>query len=179
MGNTSRIVSSYIRNQLTNSPAFDIFFQRLAEDTALCMPGSPTTIIGLRSAAKHTIEQWWSQAKRHAFRTWPYLLNSTSGIFLVTKTVKTARFVQCFSGGNRGEVSQIRIHGMQRIPSRNEELDLQIQGTQWFPLRNELDLDLYDSDGRSEYTIFMERDASQMFTLSDNTLKEAAQKLWK
>jgi hypothetical protein len=68
---------------------------------------------------------------------------------------------------------------MTRIPTRNEELDLQIQGTQWYPLRNELNLDLYDSDGRAEYTIFMERDASQMFTLSDNTLKEAAQTLWK
>jgi hypothetical protein len=143
------------------------------------MPGSPTTITGLRSAAKHTVEQWWSQAKRHAFRTWSYLLNSTSGIFLVTKTVKTARFAQCLSGGDRGEVSQIRIHGMNRIPSRNEELELPIQGTQWIPLRNELDLDFHDSNGRAEFTIFIERDASQMFTLSDVTLKDAAQKLWK
>src|SRR5271170_7698732 len=69
---------------------FDIYFQRLSTEAAVILPSSPVTVNGLRSTT--ALQKWWSEAKRHAFRTWHYLINSPSGMFLVTKTIKTQRY---------------------------------------------------------------------------------------
>jgi hypothetical protein len=142
------------------------------------MPASPCTITGLRASGKHHLEQWWVQAKRYAFRTWSYLLNSPTGIFLVIKTVKTARYATCLSHGTQGQVSQIRVHGMMKIPRNNDELELPMNGTQWFPVRNDLSMDLHETERRTEYTIFIERESSVMFNMAEGGAKEAAQKYW-
>jgi len=145
------------------------------------MPASPCTITGLRASLKHHLEQWWRQAKRHAVRTWPdTLIDSPSGVFFVIKTVKSARFANCLSHGNPGQASQIRVHGMMKLPRSNDELELPINGTQWYPVRNELAMDLYETERRSEYTIFIERESSLMFRIpAEGGAKEAAQKYWK
>jgi hypothetical protein len=155
-----------------------VYFQRLATEIAVLMPSSPSTIIALRSTGRYILEQWWSQAKRHAFRAWPYLLNSAAGIFLVTKCIKTHRFAQCLSKGVAGSVSQIRIHGMTSMPQSNDDVDLPVNGTSWIPVQNDLQFELHEA-GNAQFTIFIERDASQMFTLTDVSLRDAAQKLWK
>ena len=142
------------------------------------MPASPTTIIGLRASGKHHLEQWWLQAKRHAFRTWSYLLNSPTGIFIILKTVKTARYASCLSKGNQGEVAQIRVHGMTKIPRNNDDLELPMNGTQWFPVRNDLAMDLHETERRTQYTIFIERDSTVMFAMSEERAKAPAQKYW-
>src|ERR1700730_1883143 len=106
----------------STQPTFDIYFQRLANETAIILPSSPATVTALRSPT--VLQQWWSQAKRHAFRTWSYLINSPTGIFLVTKAVKISRYAHCFSKGTPGEVSQIRVHGSKVMPTHSMDLRL-------------------------------------------------------
>jgi hypothetical protein len=161
----------------TIPPGFDIYFQRLSNETAIILPSSPTTITGLRTTA--ALQKWWSQAKRHAFRTWPYLINSPTGIFLVTKTIKTKRYAHCLSKGSPGQISQIRVHGAVILPPHDTQLVLPAAGTQWVPIRNDLEFELEDTGGKGSYTIFIERDASRMFALTDANLRDEAAKLWR
>ena len=160
----------------TLPPSFDIYFQRLGTETAVILPSAPTTITGLRTTT--ALQQWWSQAKRHAFRTWSYLMNSPTGIFLVTKTVKTKRYIHCFSKGSPGDVSQIRIHGSTTVPNLTQ-LALPAAGTQWVPIRNELEFKLEDCGEKGSYTIFIEREATRMYALTDMQLKDEASKIWR
>jgi len=157
--------------------SFDIYFQRLGVETAVILPSSPTTVTGLRDPA--ALEKWWSEAKRHAFRDWPYLINSPTGIFLVTKTVQTKRYAHCFSKGTPGQVSQIRIHGDVTVPAGTKKIVLPAATTQWVPVRNDLEFELEDSGGKRNYTIFIERDASRMFALTDSRLRDAAARVWR
>lgn len=157
-------------------PAFDIYFQRLANETAIILPSSPTKVTALRSPA---VLQWWAQAKRHAFRKWSYLINSPTGIFLVTKAIKTSRYAHCLSRGTPGEVSQIRVHGSKVMPTNSTDLKLPRSGTRWVPIRNDLGFELEDSGEKSAYTIFIERESSRLFALTDPSLKDEAQSLWR
>ena len=143
------------------------------------MPSSPTTLHALKSGPRRHIEQWWGLVKRYAFRTWPYLLNSPTGIFIVTKTIKTPKYAVCCSKGNPGEKSIIHINGTARNPHSHNDLNVPCQGTHWTPVANQLNMELHDSGGREQYTIFIEREASRMFNLTDPSLKDAAQKLWR
>lgn len=165
-------------NCSTNPPGFDIYFSRLATDLAVLVPSSPTRIIGLRPAGRHVLEQWWSNAKRHVFRAWPYLLNSQTGVFLVTRCIKTHRVAQSLSKGPRGQVSQIQIHGMANIP-QPDDVDLPSNRTVWQVVRNELGFEIHDSGRNPPYTIFIERDSCRMFTIADAGLRDAAHRLWK
>jgi hypothetical protein len=142
------------------------------------MPSSPCTIVGLRPGARHVLEQWWALAKRHAFREWNYLINSPTGMFLVTKCVKTRRFAHCLSKGPQGQTAQIHIHGMQAVPRANDNIELPANGTYWQVLTNDLEFEIHDSGGNKEYTVFIERDASRLFAVTDGPLRDAAQKLW-
>src|SRR5277367_633627 len=157
--------------------SFDIYFQRIGTETAVILPSSPTTVKGLRDVA--ALEKWWSVAKRHAFRSWPYLINSPTGIFLVTKTVQTKRYAHCLSKGTPGQVSQIRIHGEVTVPTGSKKIVLPAASTQWVPVRNDLEFELEDSGGKSDYTIFIEREASRMFALTDTRLRDAAARVWR
>ena len=186
MGTRINLVHSFITHFLmtltcdsTNPPSYDIYFQRLSTETAILVPSSPGKITALRNAHSHHLEQWWAQAKRHVFRSWSYLLNSPTGIFLVTKTVQTPRYALCLSKGAPGEVTAIRVHGERTIPQKTEDVILSTKGTQWLPIRNELAFEMEDSRGRGQYSIFIERDSSKMFALTDVSLKDAAEKLWK
>jgi len=144
------------------------------------MPSSPTTLHGLKSGARHLVEQWWALAKRYAFRTWPYLLNSPTGIFIVTKAIKTPKYSICCSKGNPGEKTIIHINGSStRYPHHHNDLNIPSQGTTWTPVSNQLNMELHDSGGRTQYTIFIERESSKMFNLTDASLKDAARNLWK
>src|SRR5436190_23611322 len=115
------------------------------------MPSSPCKIIGLRPAGHHILEQWWALAKRHVFRMWPHLINNHTGIFLVTKCVKTHRFVQSCSKGTQGQASHVHIHGTTRIPRGNDDIELSINGTSWQIGRNDLGFALHEAGGNSEY----------------------------
>jgi hypothetical protein len=141
------------------------------------IPSSPSTIIGFRPAAQLAIEQWWSQAKRNAFRTWSHLINSQTGIFLVTKAVKTKRVAQCLSSGQRGQQTHIHVHGMLNIPRSNHEVQLTSTGTTWTCTRNDMEFTILEAEERKEYTVFIERASSRMFLLTEG-LKAAAQNLW-
>jgi hypothetical protein len=158
-------------------PTFDIYFQRLSNETAIILPSSPTTVTTLRLATE--LQKWWSEAKRHAFRTWSYLINSPTGIFLVTKTIKTNRYAHCLSKGIPGEVSQIRVNGSKIIPTHSTDLRLPRTGTSWVPVRNDLGFELEDSGEKDGYTIFIEREASRLFALTDPILKTEAEELWR
>ena len=140
------------------------------------MPSSPCSITGIRT--KPPLEQWWSLAKRYAFRTWPNLLNGT-GVFLITKTIKCQRYAHCFSDGTPGERAQIRVHGVMQLPMNGGQFSLPAQGTQWVPMHNEMEFQMADSGGKGAYTIFMEREVSRMFHLTDISFKESAMKVWK
>lgn len=142
------------------------------------MPSSPCTIIGLRPASRYILEQWWSLAKRNAFRLWTDLINSPTGIFLVTKAVKTHRYATCLSKGQRGQTSQIHIQGMDSMPRNNDDVQLPTNGTNWQIVRNELGFRVHDSGGDRAYTVFIERDASRLFALTDPAIRDAAQRLW-
>jgi hypothetical protein len=157
-------------------PSYDIYFQRLSTETAVILPSSPTTVTGLRN--KSVLQKWWSQAKRHAFREWHYLINSPTGMFLVTKTIKTTRYAHCLSRGSPGQMSQIRVNGT-ITPHSSTQFELPGRNNQWLPVRNDLGFELEDSGGKESYTIFIEREASRMFALTDNTLKDEATKLWR
>jgi hypothetical protein len=156
---------------------FEIYFQRLAQEVAIMIPSSPSTIIGFRPAAQLAIEQWWSQAKRNAFRTWSHLINSQTGIFLVTKAVKTKRVAQCLSSGQRGQQTHIHVHGLLNIPRSNHEVELTSNGTTWTCTRNDMEFTILEAEERKEYTVFIERASSRMFLLTE-ALKAAAQNLW-
>ena len=158
-------------------PSFDVYFQRLSTETAIILPSSPTTITGLRTTA--VLQKWWSQAKRHAFRTWPYLINSPTGIFLVTKTIKTTRYAHCLSRGTPGQMSQIRVNGTIALHQGSSQFVLPGPNTQWVPIRNDLEFELEDSGGKGDFTIFIEREASRLFALTDTTLKDAATRIWR
>src|SRR5271169_2967321 len=146
-------------------PSFDIYFQRLSTETAVILPSSPITVKGLRT--RTALQKWWSQAKRHAFREWHYLINSPTGMFLVTKTIKTTRYAHCLSRGSPGQMSQIRVNGTITLPEGNTQFVLPGRHNQWLPIRNDLEFELEDSGGKESYTIFIERDASRMFALTD------------
>lgn len=161
----------------TVQPAFDIYFQRLANETAIILPSSPTKVTTLRSPA--ALQQWWAQAKRHAFRKWSYLINSPTGIFLVTKAIKTSRYAHCLSKGTPGEVSQIRVHGSKSMPTNSTDLKLPRSETRWVPIRNDLGFELEDSGEKNAYTIFIERESSRLFALTDPRLKAEAESLWR
>jgi len=157
--------------------SFDIYFQRLGAETAVILPSSPSTVTGLRDAA--ALQKWWSVAKRHAFRSWPYLVNSPTGIFLVTKTVQTKRYAHCLSKGTPGQVSQIRIHGEVKVAADNKNIEVPVTNTQWIAMRNDLEFELEDSGEKSDYTIFIEKEASRIFALSDIRLRDAAARVWR
>ena len=159
------------------TPSFDVFFQRLSSEAAIILPSSPTTVTGLRTKA--ALQKCWSQAKRHAFRTWPYLINSPTGMFLVTKTIKTTRYAHCLSRGTPGQMSQIRVNGSITLPPGSSQFKLPTANNQWIPVRNDLEFELEDSGGKGNYTIFMERESSRIFLLSDSSLKDTASKLWR
>jgi hypothetical protein len=161
----------------TVPPSFDVYFQRLSTDTAVILPSSPTTVTCLRSTT--TLQKWWSQAKRHAFRTWPYLINSPTGIFLVTKAVKTKHYAHCLSRGHPGQISQIRVQGAVTVRQGSSQIVLPAADTQWVPIRNDLEFEQEDSGGKGTYTIFIEREASRLFALTDTSLKDVAVKLWR
>jgi hypothetical protein len=82
------------------------------------------------------------------------------------------------SKGNPLDQAQIRVHGVVSLPVNNGQFSLPAQGTQWVPVRNDLEFDMEDSGGKGAYTIFIDREASRMFALTDISLKEAASKLW-
>ena len=161
-----------------NTGGFEIYFQQLGTNVAILMPSSPCKIVGLHPAARHALEQWWSHAKRHVFRSWPHLINSPTGVFLVTKCVKTVRYAQCLSKAPRGSIAQIHIHGMQNIPRTNDEIKLPASGTNWLIVRNDLEFSIQEAGGNAEHTVFIERETSRLFTLTEAKIKEAAQKLW-
>jgi hypothetical protein len=142
------------------------------------MPSSPNTIVSIRSTERHVLKQWWAVAKRYVFRSWPYLLNSHTGVFLVTKCVKTHRYAECLSKGRQGQLTQVRIHGLASIPQNADNVALPVNGTTWVAGRNDLGFNFHEVGGGAEYTIFIDRDASRMFTLTDVSLRDAAQKLW-
>jgi len=158
-------------------PTFDIYFQRLTDETAIILPSSPITVNALRSPT--VLQKWWSEAKRHAFRTWSYLINSPDGIFLVTKAIKTSRYAHCLSKGTPGEVSQIRVNGSKVMPTHSRDLRLPNKGTTWLPIRNDLGFELEDSGEKGAYTIFIEREASRLFALTDTIHKSDAEELWR
>jgi len=141
------------------------------------VPSSPSTIIGFRPAAQLAIEQWWAQAKRNAFRTWSSLINIQTGIFLVTKCVKTKRVAQCLSSGPHGQQSRIFVHGTLNVARSDHEVELTSNGTDWQLARNDMEFTILRAEDRKEYTIFIERAASRMFILTEG-LKAAAQRLW-
>jgi hypothetical protein len=161
----------------SQTAGFDIYFQQLATEVAILMPSSPCKIIGLHPAARYTLEQWWACAKRHVFRSWPYLIDTPTGAFLVTKCVKTNRYAQCLSKAPRGSVSQIHVYGMQNAPNSND-LKLPASGTNWQVARNDLEFSIQEAGGNAEHTVFIEREASRLFNLTDAKIKDAAQKLW-
>ena len=162
----------------SNEPlAFDIWFHRQASDVAFLMPSSPCTIVGLRPSHRHHLEQWWELAKRTIYHTWPYLIDCRTGVFLVTKCVKTKRYASCISRGARGQMSQIQVRGMAAAPTQ-DNIDLPARGTQWVVLRNDLGFQVREAAGDLQYTIFIERDASRLFNLAEPNLRAAAQVLW-
>jgi hypothetical protein len=158
-------------------PSYDIYFQRLSTETAVIFPSSPTTVTGLRN--KSALQNWWSRAKRHAFREWYYLINSPTGMFVVTKTIKTTRYAHCLSRGSPGQISQIRVNGTITLPQDSNQFELLSRNNRWLPVRNDLEFELEDSERGKSYTIFIEREASRMFALTDNALKDEATKLWR
>ncbi len=95
------------------------------------------------------------------------------------KMVQTARIATCLSRGPRGQVSRIRVHGTMKIPIGKDDLDLPMNGTQWFPVQNDLGKDLYETDRATEYTIFIECLSTLLFAMNSGEAKEAAQKFWK
>ena len=133
-------------------------------------------MVSLRAA--EPLRKWWSLAKRHAFRTWPYLVNSVTGFFLVTKAIKAERYARCFSDGAPGQVSQIRIYGTAPSSESPGQLSLSTKKTRWDPVRNDLEFKLHDMAGKGLYTLFIEREACRMFALTDPALKEEATKIW-
>jgi hypothetical protein len=160
-------------------PSIDVYFQRLSADTAIIFPSAPISGKQLRSTP--ALKQWWSVAKRNAFRTWPYLINSPTGLFLVTKTLKTDRYCHCFGTGIPGQIAQIRIQGpgVNTSPKPDKKFELPKTNTQWVPLQNALEFELEDSGGKGSYTIFIERESTKLFALTEAALKDAAIELWK
>ena len=156
---------------------YDIYFQRLNSETAVILPSSPTTVTGLKTAT--SLQKWWGLAKRHVFRQWPFLVNSTEGIFLVTKAVKTKRYAYCHSKGMQGQLAQIRVLGNIPAPQGNTRFAVPSSANRWEAIRNDLAFKLEDSEGKGMFTIFIEREACRMFALSDVSLKEAASRVWR
>lgn len=59
------------------------------------------------------------------------------------------------------------------------DVNLKLDGTSWAAVKNELDFQVQEGTANSApWTIFIERDATRMFSLSEVTLKESAQRLW-
>jgi hypothetical protein len=128
------------------------------------MPLSPSIVTTLHPTAQLAIEQWWAQAKRNAFRTWSQLLiNSRTGIFLITKAIKSTCVAQCLKAGHRGQETHILIDG------------LGTNATTWTLLRNDMGFAVLQD---REYTVLIERVSSRMFRLLTDALKTAAQNLW-
>ena len=71
-------------------------------------------------------------------------------------------------------MSQIRILGGPRtiIPGSINDLKLSKEGTAWQLLRNDLDFQVFESTHSSgnQFTIFIERDVSKIFVLTDPAL---------
>jgi len=143
---------------------------------AIILPSAPLTIVSLRDA--EPLRKWWSLAKRYAFRTWPYLINSITGIFLVTKAIKAERYAHCLSQGSPGQISQIRLYGTAPSPESAGQISLSTKKTLWVPVRNDLEFDVQDVSGKGLYTLFIEREACRMFALTDTALKAEATKIW-
>jgi hypothetical protein len=162
-------------NDSSAPPSFDIVFQKQTSDTAVLIPSSPCAVQGLRTAPP--LQQWWSLSKRNAFRTWSYLLNGT-GIFLVTKTVKAQRYASSLAKGSAAGETRIRVNGVVSVPVTTQQFALPAHGTQWVPIRNDMAFEMNDCGGKGGFTIFIEREASRMFALTDIALKEAAAGLW-
>lgn len=76
-------------------------------------------------------------------------------------------------------MSQIRVNGTITLPQGSTQFVLPSRNTQWLPVRNDLEFELEDSGGKASYTIFIEKEATRMFALTDNALKEEATKLWR
>ena len=124
------------------------------------------------------LRKWWSLAKRNAFRTWPYLVDSITGIFLVTKAIKAERYARCLSDGSPGQISQIRIYGTAPSADSPGQISLSTKKARWAPVRNDLEFDVQDLSGKGLYTLFIEREACRMFALSDTALRAEATKIW-
>lgn len=170
------VKSVLILNSSTMPLSLDVFFQRTATEAAIILPSSPITVTGLQT--EKPLQEWWAKAKRHAFRTWPYLINNPNGIFLVTRTVKTKRYARCLSKGNVGQWSQIRITGKD-VAQGETKVALSAEGTQWMSIHNDLGLEIEDSGGKAMYTVFIERAATRMFALTEPDLRSEAEKLWR
>lgn len=162
----------------STAPGFDVYFQRLATDLAIIVPSSPCKIHGLRPHGKRALEQWWALAIRYAFRTWEHLIDLPTGIFLVTKCLRTHRYAHALSKGTQGQSAQLHIHGAVAPGANAGQVNLPVQNTGWAFVKNELGFEIQDSGGTTEFSIFIERDASRMYRLSDVGLRDAAQRLW-
>ena len=144
----------------------------------MLIPSSPCKIHGLRPGGKDAIDRWWQLALRYAFRAWQHLIDSPAGIFLVTKCLRTRRYAQALSKGGQGQNTQLHIHGTVHPCPAGAALNLPFAGTNWSLARNDLGFEIQDSGGMAEFTIFIERNASRMYRLSDVGLRDGAQRLW-
>ena len=97
----------------------------------------------------------------------------------MTKTIKTKHYAHCLSRGHPGQISQIRVHGTVTVRQGNSQFVLPASNTQWVPIRNDLEFEQEDSGGKGTYAIFIEREASRMFALTDASIKDVAAKLWR
>lgn len=97
----------------------------------------------------------------------------------MTKAIKTNRYAHCLSKGTPGEVSQIRVAGSKAMPTHSTDLSLARAGTLWVPIRNDLGFEIEESAEKTAYTIFIEREASRFFALTDPILKVEAENLWR
>jgi hypothetical protein len=147
---------------------YEMIFQPVALEVAVVVPyyGSVTAF---RPATQHVVEQWWSLATRNAFRTWPELINSLSGIFLVTETIKTNLVAQCFlNSAHKGLRTNIRVHSDAELASTRQP---------WTLMRNDMDFKVLQAEEDREYTVFIRRANSRMVLLTD-ALKTTARSLW-
>ena len=159
---------------------YNILFHGLSSEVAVMLPSHPCTELDFHPAADVPIRQWWAKAKHYAFRVWPYLVNNPTGIFLVTKCIKTKRVAQCLSSADlRGQSSIIHVQGPWSIRRSNPELQDEFTktGATWQLTKNELEFDILEAERQEEYTVFIERASSRMFYLT-GVLKAAAERLW-
>ena len=82
------------------------------------------------------------------------------------------------SKGTQGQAAQLHVHGAVTPGANPGEVNLPVQGTNWAFVKNELGFEVQDSGGAAEFTIFIEREATRMYRVSDVGIRDAAQRLW-